>query len=89
MTKKRSQSSHYALNKFKIAETSLEVKLRSAIDQQKSFRSLILLIIKADAGVDELKTTLDVVLKECPNSSSISSVMERYSNLLSRLENFE
>ena len=63
--------------------------LQSAIDQRKSFRSLTLLINKAKANVDELKTTLDAVLKEIQNSSSTSSVMERYSNLLSRLEKFE
>ena len=63
--------------------------LQTAIDQRKSFRSLTLLINKAKANVDELKTTFDAVLKESPNSSSTSSVMERYSNLLSRLEKFE
>ena len=76
----------------KIAELSLKSKLdllQTAIDQQKSFRSLTLLINKAKANVDELKTTLDAVLKESPNSSSTSSVMERYSNLLSCLEKFE
>ena len=89
MTKKNSQSCQYALNKFKIAELSLKSKLdllQTAIDQRKSFRSLTLLINKAKAT--ELKT-LDAVLKESPNSSSTSSVMERYSNLLSRLEKFE
>ena len=40
-------------------------------------------------NVDELKTTLDAVLKGSPNSTNTSSVMERYSNLLSRLEKFE
>ena len=92
MTKKNSQSCQYALNKLKIAELSLKSKLdllQSAIDQRKSFRSLTLLINKAKSNVDELKTTLDAVLKESPNSSSTSSVMERYSNLLSRLEKFE
>ena len=89
---KNSQSCQYALNKFKISELSLKSKLdllQSAIDQRKSFRSLTLLINKAKSNVDELKTTLDAVLKESPNSSSTSSVMERYSNLLSRLEKFE
>ena len=92
MTKKNSQSCQYALNKFKIAELSLKNKLdllQTAIDQRKSFRSITLLINKAKANVDELKTTLDAVLKESPNSSSTSSVMERYSNLLSRLEKLE
>ena len=63
--------------------------LQSAIDQRKSFRSLTLLFNKAGANVDELKTTLDAVLKESPNSSSTSSVMDRYSNLLSRLDKLE
>ena len=92
MTKKNSQSCQYALNKFKIAERSSKSKLdlvQTAINQRKSFRSFTLLINKAKANVDELKTTLDAVLKEIPNSSSTSSVMERYSNLLSRLEKFE
>ena len=92
MTTKNSQSCQYALNKFKIAELSLISKLnllQTAIDQKKSFRSLTLLIKKAKANVEELKTTLDAVLKESPKSSSTSSVMERYSNLLSRLEKFE
>ena len=92
MTKKNSQSCQYKLNKFKIAELSLKSKLdllQSAIDQQKSFRSLILLVNKAKANVDELKTTLDAVLKESPNSSSTSSVMERKSNLLSGLDKIE
>ena len=92
MTKKNSQSCQYALNKFKIAELSSKSKLnllQTAIDQRKSFRSLTLLINKAKANVDELKTKLDAMLKESPNSSSTSSVMERCSNLLSRLEKFE
>ena len=66
MTKKNSQSCQYALNKFKIAELSWKSKLdvlQSAFDQRKSFRSLTLLINKAKANVDELKTTLDAVLK--------------------------
>ena len=90
MTKKNSQSCQYALNKFKIAELSLKRKLyllQSAIDQRKSFRSLTLLIKKAKANFGELKTTIDAVLS--PKSISTSSVMERYSNLLSRLEKFE
>ena len=95
MTKKNSQSCQYALNKFEIAELrelSLKSKLdllQTAINQQKSFRPLTLLINKAKTNVDELKITLDAVLKESPNSSSLSSVMERYSNLLSSLEKFE
>ena len=92
MTKKNNQRCQYELNKFKIVELSLKSKLdllQSAIDQRKSFRSLTLLISKAKADVDELKTTLDAVLKESPNSRSSSSVMERNSNLLSRLEKFE
>ena len=91
MTKKNSQSCQYALNKFKIAELSLKNKLdllKSSIDQQKCFRPLNLLINKAKANVEELKTTLEDVLKESPNSSSTSSAVERYSNLLSRLEKF-
>ena len=92
MTKKNSQSCQCALNKFKIAELSLKSKLdllQSAIDQRKSFRILTLLINTTKTNVDELKTTLDAVFKENPNFSSTSSVMERYSNLLSRLEKFE
>ena len=92
MTKKNSQSCQYALKKFKIAELSLKSKLdllHSAIDQRKSFILLTLLINKAKANVDELKTTLDAVLRESPNSNSTSYVMELYSNLLSRLEKFE
>ena len=98
MTKKNSQSCQYALKKFKTAELSLKTKLdllQSGIKQQKSFRSLTLLINKAKANVDELKTTFDAVLKEIPKSSSTSSVMEYsmeyygHSNLLSRLETCE
>ena len=63
--------------------------MKPAIDQRKSFRSLTLLINNANANVDELKTTLDAVLKEILNSSSTLSVMERYSSILSRLEKFE
>ena len=40
-------------------------------------------------NVDELKKTIDGVLEESLNSISTSSVMERYSNLLSRLEDIE
>ena len=84
LTKKNSLSCHYALNKFKIAELSLKSKLdllQTAIDQQKSFRSLTLLIKKANE--------LDATLKESPNSSTTSSVMERHSNLPSLLEKIE
>ena len=92
MPKKNSQSCQYALNKFKIAELTLKSKLdlfQSAFDQRKGFRSLTLLINKAKANVNELKTALDGVFRETPNSNSTSSVMERYSNLLSRLEKLE
>ena len=88
MTKKNSPSCQYALIKFKIAELSLKNKLdllQLAIDQQKSFRLLTQLINNAKANIDELKTTLVAGFKESLDSSSISSFMERYSNLLSRL----
>ena len=67
MTKKNSQSCQYASKKIKITELSLKNRLhflQSAIDQRKSFRSLTLLINKAKANVDELKTRLDAVLKK-------------------------
>ena len=92
MTKKNNQSCQYALNNFKIAELGLKSNLdllQSENDQRKSFRSFTLLINKTKANVDELKTTLDTELKERPNSSSTSSVMEQFSALLSRLENFK
>ena len=92
MTKKNSQSCQNVLNKFKIAELGLKSKLdllQSSIDQRQSFRSLTLLINKAKANVDELKGTLDAVLKDSLNFSSTYFVMEKFSNLLSRLENFE
>ena len=92
MKKKNRHICKYALNKLKIAEHSLKSKLnflQSAFDQRKNFRSFTVLINKAKVNVDELKTTLDAVLKERPHSSSTSSLMERYSNPLLRLEKFE
>ena len=67
MAKKNSQSCQYAINKLKNAELSLKTRLdflKSAIKRRKSFRSLTLLINKAKANVDKLKTTRDAVLKK-------------------------
>ena len=96
MTEKNSQNCQNALEKNQKCKADFEKQAglptifnQSSRSMQNVFRSLTLLINKANANVDELRTTLDDVLKENPNSCSTSSVMERHSNLLSHLEKFE
>ena len=63
--------------------------LQTSVEQRKSFRTLSLLINKIEESVEELKTNLDSIMMEKVSSSSISSVMKRQSNLISRLEKLE
>ena len=63
--------------------------LHTSAEQRKSFRSFSSLINKIKESIEELKTSLDNIIKEKVNSSSKNSVIKRESILISRLENLE
>ena len=52
--------------------------LQSAIDQRKIFRSLTLHINKANATVDELKTSLDTVLKKIWTPALLRNTIQNF-----------
>ena len=92
MTKKNTQSCQIALNIFKMSELNFKNQLdllQTAISQRKSFRTLTLLINNIKETKEELRKAAEKVFFENPHPSTVSSITERQSNLLSKLQIFE
>ena len=92
MTKKNTQSCQIALNIFKMSELNFKNQLdllQTAIFQRKSFRTLTLLINIIKETKEELRKAAEKVFLENPHPSTVSSITERQSNLLSKLQIFE
>ena len=92
MTKKNTQSCQIALNIFKMSELNFKNQLdllQTAISQRKSFRTLTLLINNIKETKEDLKKAAEKVFLENPHPSTVSSITERQSNLLSKLQIFE
>ena len=92
MTKKNTQSCQIPLNIFKMSELNFKNQLdllQTAIPQRKSFRTLTLLINNIKETKEELRKAAEKVFLENPHPSTVSSITERQSNLLSKLQIFE
>ena len=92
MTKKNNQSFQIALNMFKMSELNFKNQLdllQTAISQRKSFRTLTLLINNIKETKEELRKAAEKVFLKNPHPSTVSSITERHSNLLSKLQIFE
>ena len=92
MTKKNTQSCQIALNIFMMLELSFKNQLdllQTAIWQRKRFRTLTLLINNIKETKEELRKAAEKVFLENPHPSSVSSITERQSNLLPKLQIFE
>ena len=92
MTKKNTQSCQIALNIFKMSELNFKNQLdllQTAILQKKVLEPLTLLINNIKETKEELRKAAEKVLLENPHPSTVSSITERQSNLLSKLQIFE
>ena len=92
MTKKNTQSCQIALNIFKMSELNFKSQLdllQTAISLRKSFRTLTLLIDNIKETKEELRKAAEKVFLENPHPSRVSSITERQSNFLSKLQIFE
>ena len=92
MTKKNTQSCQIALNIFKMSELKFKNQLdllQTVILPRKSFRTLTLLINNIRETKEELRKAAEKVFLENPHPSIVSSITERQSNLLSKLQIFE
>ena len=92
MTKKNTQSCQIALNIFKTSELNFKNQLnllQTTISQRKRFRTLTLLTNNIKETKEELRKAAEKVFLEKPHPSTISSITERQSNLLSKLQIFE
>ena len=92
MTKKNTQSCQIALNIFKMSKLNLKNQLdllQTEISQRKSFRTLTLLINNIKKTKKELRKAAEIAFLENPHPSTVSSITERQSNLLSKLQIFE
>ena len=92
MTKKNTQSCQIALNIFNMSELNFKNQLdlqQTAISQRKSYRTLTLLINNIKETKEELRKATEKVFLENPHPSTVSSITERQSDLLSKLQIFE
>ena len=92
MTKKNTQSCQIALNIYKMSKLNFKNQLdllQTAISQRKRFRTLTLLINNIKETKEELRKAAEKVFLEKPHPSTVSSITERQSNLLSKLQIFE
>ena len=92
MTKKNTQSCQIALNFFKMSEMNFKNQLdllQISISQRKSFRTLTLRINNIKETKEELRKAAEKVFIENTHPSTVSSITERQSNLLSKLQIFE
>ena len=63
--------------------------LQTSISQRKSSRTLTLLINNIEESKEELRKATEKIFLENPHPSTVSSITERQSNLLSKLQIFE
>ena len=89
MAKKNTQSCKIALNIFKMSELNFKNQLDllwTAILPRKCFRTLTLLISNIKETKEKLRKAAEKVFLENTDPSTVSSITERQSNLLSTLQ---
>ena len=92
MSKQNSAECQFAINMFKATEMSMKKLLdllEKTVEQKKSFRSLSLMINKIKGQETELKKLLEEVMRQQPHQSTASSILNRQTALITRLNELE
>ena len=92
MSKQNSAECQFAINMFKATEMSMKKLLdllEKTVEQKKSFRSLSLMINKIKGQETELKKLSEEVMRLQPHQSTASSILNRQTALITRLNELE
>ena len=92
MSKQNSAECQFAINMFKATEMSMKKLLdllEKTVEQKKSFRSLSLMINKIKGQETELKKLSEEVMRQQPHQSTASSILNRQTTLITRLNELE
>ena len=92
MSKQNSAECQFAINMFKATEMSMKKLLdllEKTVEQKKSFRSLSLMINKIKGQETELKKLSEEVMRQQPHQSTASSILNRQTALITRLNELE
>ena len=92
MSKQNSAECQFAINMFRATELSMKKLLdllEKTVEQKKSFRSLSLMINKIKGQEIELKKLSEEVMRQQPHQSTASSILNRQTALITRLNELE
>ena len=92
MSKQKSAECQFAINMFKATEMSMKKLLdllEKTVEQKKSFRSLSLMINKIKGQETELRKLSEEVMRQQPHQSTASSILNRQTALITRLNELE
>ena len=92
MSKQNSAECQFAINMFKATEMSMKKLLdllEKTVEQKKSFRSLSLMINKIKGQETELNKLSEEVMRQQPHQSTASSILNRQTTLITRLNELE
>ena len=92
MSKQNSAECQFAINMFKATEMSMKKLLdllEKTVEQERSFRSLSLMINKVKGQEVELKRLSEEVMRQQPHKSTASSILNRQTTLITRLNELE
>ena len=92
MSKQNSNECQFAINMFKATEMSMRKLLdllEKTVEQKRSFQSLSLMINKIKGQEAELKRLSEEVMRQQPHQSTASSILNRQTTLITRLNELE
>ena len=92
MSKQNSAECQFAIKMFKATEMSMKKLLdllEKTVEQKRSFRSLPLMINKIKGQEAELKKLSEEVMRQQPHQSTASSILNRQTTLITRLNELE
>ena len=92
MSKQNSAECQFAIKMFKSTEMSMKKLLdllEKTVEQKRSFRSLSLMINKIKGQEAELKKLSEEVMRQQPHQSTASSILNRQTTLITRLNELE
>ena len=92
MSKQNSAECQFAINMFKATEMSMKKLLdllEKTVEQKRSFRSLSLMINRIKGQEAELKKLSEEVMRQQPHQSTASSILNRQTTLITRLNELE
>ena len=92
MLKQNSAEFQFVINMFKATEMSMKKLLdllQKTVEQKRSFRSLCLVINKIKGQETELKNFSEKVMRQQPHQSTSSSILNRQTTLITRLNELE